>query len=114
MTVPARPIAGATIGTDWGQTVHDTIVAVDLQSGLVNVTLSNAANASVPVAFPHAFAGAPIVVCSLGSAPGGSNKLIPRSTSQGPSGCTIFVYTGDGTPATATVAVHWVAVGARQ
>lgn len=113
MTVPARPLSGATIGTDWGQTVHDVIVAQDMQSGRVTLAISGP-TASVAVAFPHPFAGAPNVVVSLASAPGGSAKLVPRTTSQGPSGFTLYLYTADGTSASATVDVSWVAVGARQ
>ena len=111
--VPARPVSGGTVGTDWGQAVHDTIVQNDMQAGIVNVAI-NGANASAAVSFPRPFAGAPYVVVALASAPGGSNKLVPRTTSQGPAGCTVYVYTADGTAANATVAVHWIAVGPRQ
>jgi hypothetical protein len=111
--VPARPVSGGTVGTDWGQAVHDTIVTQDLQSGLVNVAI-NGATASAVVSFPRPFAGAPIVVVALASAPGGSAKLVPRTTSQGPTGCTVYVYTADGAAANVTVLVHWIAVGPRQ
>jgi hypothetical protein len=113
MTVPARPLSGATIGTDWGQTVHDTIVSQDMQSGRTTLSIAGA-TASVAVNFARPFAGAPNVVVSLASAPGGSNKLIPRTTSQGPTGFTLLLYSADGSAVTATVDVSWIAVGARQ
>jgi hypothetical protein len=111
--VPARPVSGGTVGTDWGQTVHDTIVSWDLQAGRVNVTIAGA-NASAAVTFARPFSGAPFVVAAISSAPGGSNRLIARTTSQGPTGCTVLIYTADGAAANVTVSVDWIAYGPRQ
>ena len=112
MAVPPRPVAGATLGTDWGQAVHDTIVSYDLQAGLVNMSIG-AAFSQVAVVFPRQFAAPPIVVVALASAPGSTNKLVARSTSQSPTGVTVMIYTADGSTLSASVLVHWMAYGPR-
>jgi len=64
MAVPTAPAAGEPIAEAWGDVVHDTAVAMDIQVGTVNVSLANAASGTATVTFPRPFASAPIVVAS--------------------------------------------------
>jgi len=114
MAVPNRPTTGAAIESTWGQTVHDGVVAQDLQHGNGNISITAAANASIAVNFPRAFASAPDVVVSFTGAPGGSQKLIARATGITTTGFTLFIYSGDQTAVTASaVTFAWFAIGPR-
>lgn len=82
-----------------------------MQAGSVNVALSSASNGYTSVTFDTSrFTQTPLVVCSVASAPGGSAKFVARSTSVSSTGFDCYVYTGDSTAQTATVAVSWIAV----
>ena len=65
MAVPARPVAGAPIATEWGAVAHDTAVAMDVQVGTATVAVSGAVSGTVTVTFPRPFASAPTVVAAL-------------------------------------------------
>ena len=68
MTVPNRPTSGAPIETSWGDVVHDTIAAQDLQAGQATATFTGSSPQSdVPtIVFARPFASAPVVVASVG------------------------------------------------
>jgi hypothetical protein len=100
---------GAEATRNLGQDVDDFVGV--LAAGTINITLTAVTFNSAAITFPVGrFASAPIVVASLASAPGGSNKLTARCSGVTAAGATLFVYSADGTNATATVAVNWIAI----
>lgn len=77
-------------------------------AGSQSVTVTAAISGNVAVVLPVGrFTVAPIVTCSLASAPSGSQRLVPRAINVTETGFSIYVYTGDGATTTATVAVAW-------
>lgn len=110
MAVPARPVSGEPIDSTWGQLVHDEVVARELQSGRVSVTLSNAVTAQLAVSFSPAFASAPQVVVTAESSAG---THIAGITGLGLSGFTIVVFRRDGANVVNDVFVNWMANGQR-
>ena len=66
MALPAKPAAGAAIESAWGSIVHDAAVAIDIQSGYVDMAFANSAvGPTTLVTFPRPFAAPPVVVCAL-------------------------------------------------
>jgi len=67
MAVPVAPAAGEPIAEAWGDVVHDSIVAMDLQSGSATATVTAGTNAAnVTVVFSRPFASAPNVIATVG------------------------------------------------
>lgn len=82
-----------------------------IAAGLVNVSLSAVNAAFTNITFPVGrFTVAPLVFATLQSAPGGSQKFVPRVLNATTSGASVYVYTGDTTAQTATVSVAWEAI----
>lgn len=111
MAVPTRPASGAVVESAWGQVVHDTAVAQDIQVG--QATTSHAANrisGTITITFPRPFASPPRVIYTTtnfnyAAAADGS---VPTATS-----CKLVTYRLDGTAPTASVPVDWIAIGPR-
>lgn len=110
MAVPTRPAAGAPIDATWGQVIHDTVGAVDVQSGVASVTLSAANSGSVAVTFPRPFASPPVVVANQAA---GSTTLIGAAQNITATGFTALLYRKDEATTSLTAAVPWIAVGPR-
>ena len=115
MAVPARPVAGNVMEAAWGQVAHDTAVAVDIQSGSAAISwaASPLSNNAV-VVFPRAFASTPIVVAVLANPAGAQQPRLVGGI--GSISATGFTFQGVETreaAVTATMAVHWVAIGPR-
>jgi hypothetical protein len=87
-----------------------------MAAGETSVTIAkNAIYGSIAISFPpYRFRVKPIVTCSLNSAPGGSNNIVPRIINETPVGASIYLYTADEQPASTTAAVtvnvNWLAV----
>lgn len=114
MAVPARPASGAPVASDWGSVVHDTAVAQDIQTGQVNITLTNQSSQSSPqITFVRPFAAIPMVTCSISGSPAASNKLVPRVQTISPTGMTLSAWQGDATQTSVTVTLFWIAIGPR-
>jgi hypothetical protein len=87
------------------------LLPVRMAAGSVVVTLTAVAFNSSAIVFPVGrFTVAPLVVCSLGNAPGGTQKFVPRTINQTTSGADVWVYTGDQTSQTGTCVVSWIAI----
>jgi len=109
MAVPARPVSANAIDVAWGQVVHDTAVAVDIQTGTVNCVHSSSQQSTVvSVTFARPFAAPPIVALGSTNYNYGAGASAPASAT-GFSVAT-FRYSG---AATGTVPVHWIAIGPR-
>jgi hypothetical protein len=112
MAVPARPIEGAPVDVAWGGVAHDAIVANDLLSGQVLVTIAAGAfQGSATVTFPRAFGAQPQVVATFD---GGSGAFItvtttPRSASQ----VGIYIRHRSDAISPGSYWVHWMAYGPR-
>jgi hypothetical protein len=82
--------------------------------GTVVVSLSGTANGNSAVTYPvNRFVPtgvAPYCFVTMISAAGGSQKFVPRALNQNTTGCSVYIYTGDSTTATANVTVTWLAV----
>lgn len=107
MTVPARPLAGALLDSAWGGIVHDEVVAMEFQTGSMNVNVVTGGNGTTAIVFPHPFAAIPIVWGQISGNAG--NKTILTFTNATVNGCTAEVNA-------ATVwnyGAWWIAYGAR-
>lgn len=86
-------------------------IPVRMAADSVNVTLTGQSQNFAPITFPvDRFTVAPLVVVSLISAPGGTQKFVPRCINITNAGANVYCYTGDATMATGTVAVAWIAI----
>jgi hypothetical protein len=56
------------------------------------------------------FTNAPYAVCTVSGIPVGSAKVVARVANVATTGMDIYLYSGDGTNATTTVTVDWIAV----
>ena len=110
MAVPARPVSGNVIDSAWGQVVHDTTVAQDIQVGTVAVPVTNAANAALAVVFPRPFAAPPTVLIAQNANSAAWFAYISGVTA---AQFLANVTTKAGTTATATITCTWIAVGPR-
>lgn len=82
-----------------------------IASGTANVTISAAASAFASVNFGVTFAAAPKVLLTIATLPAGAAKLIPKHNAPSTTAFDCYVYTGDGTNVSCTVAVDWLAIG---
>ena len=114
MTVPNRPTSGAPIETTWGDVVHDSIAAQDLQAGTVSITLNGTGAATATVTFPRPFASPPVVVATAYSN-GVSGSPVPILGT--PTATTVLVLVipnaGGNLPASGSCVVAWHAYGPR-
>jgi hypothetical protein len=110
MAVPAAPAAGEPIAEAWGDIVHDEIVAMEIQTGVVTITHASNPVANANVTFPHPFAEAPIVIltCDNYNFVAGHNGTQPTAT-----GFVASSARTSGTAATNTVHIAWIAYGKR-
>jgi hypothetical protein len=111
MAVPAKPAGGAPIESAWGSIVHDEIVAMEIQSGVVNCVHTNSQlSAVVPVTFPHAFAAPPVLVlgCDNYNYGAGLSGAVPTAA-----GFNVATWRYSGVQSAATVPVQWIAYGPR-
>lgn len=82
--------------------------------GQVSISGSEvAAGAAVSMVVPYGrtFAEPPIVIVSLAGAPGGSAYVVPRVSSVGTTGFTLYAYnTGSAAWTWSNLAVNWLAI----
>jgi hypothetical protein len=112
MAVPTAPAAGEPIAEAWGDVVHDSIVAMDIQVGTANVAVAGAVSGVTTVTFPRPFASAPVVVASMQST---SVAYVPFVNGP-PTATTVsvgFSHKTAGTSFTDTRQVTWIAYGPR-
>jgi hypothetical protein len=110
MAVPNRPAAGGVVESGWGQVVHDTAVAQDIQMGTVStVHASVQTSPTVQVTFPRPFAAPPMVAIASGNFnySVGLAGAVPTAT-----GFQVASWRFSGA-ATGTVVSTWVAIGPR-
>ena len=110
MAVPNRPTAGGVVESAWGQVVHDTAVAQDIQSGIGSITLTNENWHSLVVVFPRPFASPPAVVCTPS---GASAVLVAGTGGVSATQATLYLFRKDEQSSTLTCPVHWLAIGPR-
>lgn len=115
MAVPIRPAGGAVVEAVWGDVVHDTIVANDLQAGSAIVSFAaGGSQGSTVVTFPRPFAAIPAVTATLQSSGGASLPMITQITTITATAVTLRLAIASGTVASATsISVSWIAVGPR-
>lgn len=114
MVVPARPVAGAPIETAWGDVVHDTVVALDVQVGRANVTVNNSTQGSLAIVYPRPFASPPTVVAMIvesNSGPGLAGHV--QTPGGGTALGTTLRVSGFAANLTVTLPVDWIAIGPR-
>jgi len=82
-----------------------------VEAGTATVSLSAASVGSATVNFTAGrFTQAPIVFTNINGIPSGSSKLSARAASASTASFVTYLYTGDGTTATSTVPIYWMAV----
>jgi hypothetical protein len=114
MAVPARPAAGAVVATDWGQVVHDTAVALDIQSGRVTIVFSASAVSSAPtVTFPRPFAAAPVVIATVGGPTYPGVNINVGVASVTPTNCLVQAREVRESALSGNNEVEWIAIGPR-
>jgi len=111
MAVPTRPAAGAPIESAWGDIVHDSIAAMDLQAGTASVVVSAAAAGSTVVTFPRPFAAPPVVTTATG--PLGTSLWVVTVLAVTATQVTLNATTKTGATGSATVPMMWIAYGTR-
>ena len=110
MAVPIAPAAGEPIAEAWGDVVHDSIVAMDIQAGSVAIPAAGAPTSVVTVTFPRPFASAPNAVAStLGTVSGVWIAEVSQTT---PTSLNVYVFARDGRNVSALSAM-WIAYGPR-
>ena len=103
-----KPTAGAPIDTAWGQQVHDMLEGV--QSGTVSTSLSSATvSGAVAITFPRAYATPPVVVVAPVAAGGLYHACLDAAPTT--TGALVRSAFRDNTAQTATIPVHWIAIG---
>jgi hypothetical protein len=112
VTVPNRPVSGAPIETAWGDVVHDSIVALDVQSGIVSVAIPvAAANGGTDITFARPFAAPPAVLATLNTGVTSHFAFVLNITA---AGCRVALQNKDaGTSILAATPVGWLAIGPR-
>lgn len=112
MAVPARPVGGASIESAWGQVVHDTAVAQDIQHGVASIVIAASTQGSLVVTFPRPFAAAPDVTAMIG--PQGAGALLGWTVQLAALSATAMTLRLSGsTSQSATLPVPWIAIGPR-
>ena len=115
MAVPARPVEGAPVDVTWGGVVHDAIVGLDIQYGQFTLTWSASSISDAPgVVFPRAFAGLPMVVCTVSNPTGAQQpRLVGGSGNVTATGFTFQGVETRETAVSASMRVQWIAIGPR-
>jgi len=111
MTVPAAPTAGEPIAEAWGDVVHDSIVAMDMQAGDNPVAVAAAVSGQTVVTFPRPFAAVPIVVASMRSTSVAYIAMVSAVTTTQVT--LVMSHKTAGTSFTDTRSVSWIAYGPR-
>ena len=114
MAVPTPPTAGEPIAEAWGDVVHDAVVAMDIQSGVTNVSLAAQSEASVTVVFPRPFAAPPVICMGMPEIGGTTQRPVTakwNSKTATQFGC--LVQTGGGAITAGPFPVNWIAYGPR-
>jgi len=105
-----RPSSGAPIETAWGDQVHDMLEGI--QHGSVVITLASANSGTAVVTFPRAYTAAPRVFLTVAAtfSNGASHAWVPAA---GVTATQLNIATGrdDGTAASGSVTVNWLAIG---
>lgn len=111
--MPLNP-AGVPSMADIQNAIDDAVLAATQYTayreaaGQQGITITAATFATVALTFPAGrFTVPPLVTATIATAPGGSAKLIPRVTAVTTTGAALYVYTGDGSSATASVSIAW-------
>jgi hypothetical protein len=112
MTVPTRPADNAPVDTAWGDAVHDTVVANDIQYGTTAISISASTQGSVTITFPRTFASTPVVVAIIVSTAGGALGLWCQANVVSATQVTLRLSAAASTTI-AGVPVHWIAIGPR-
>jgi hypothetical protein len=109
MSVPARPASGAPIDSVWGGVVHDTAVAMDIQSGQVTcVHTSQQASPQVAITFPRPFAAPPMLALGCTNFNYGAGLAAPASAA----GASVATWRYSGATS-GSIVVQWIAYGPR-
>jgi len=115
MAVPARPTSGVPIETAWGQVAHDAAVAMDIQAGYVDITVSSATIAAAAVTFARPFATIPTIVVAVGGATAGTTGGNPWNagfTQPTAAGFNMRMHNAVAASVT-NLRCHWIAYGPR-
>jgi hypothetical protein len=114
MTVPTRPADNAPVDTAWGDVVHDTIVANDVQSGVINMVFAaSAVGPTVVVTFPRPFASVPIVVATAGGVSAGGTNVNVGITALTTTTVSLQGREVRETAISVTLPCQWIAIGPR-
>lgn len=117
MAVPTAPAAGEPIAEAWGDVVHDTVVAQDIQHGKATLTVTAAAETGLVVTFPRPFASAPDCIVTIGEIGGSANRpMVAKVSSGSPPTATNFqivLQNVTGVATSLTIPVWWMAIGPR-
>src|SRR5262245_61389963 len=103
---PARPVSGSPIATVWGTAVHDAVEGI--QGGVATVTVTSASTADLAVAFPRAHARPPLVLVTVTTT---TTAWYAAAVGITATGFSARVTQQDGTTGSASIQVHWVAIG---
>lgn len=101
-----RPSSGQPIATAWGDEVHDALEGI--QAGSAVLTNANANAASLAIVFPRPYATPPIVVASVAANTTFNYALAHTATT---TGVTLMTVRRDGVATSASITVHWIAIG---
>jgi hypothetical protein len=112
MAVPIAPTAGEPIAEAWGDVVHNTVVATDIQTGYVPISINNSQQGSAVVTFPRPFADNPVIVAMIISAAGGALGLLVQAAAASATQVTLRLSTS-ATTTISGVGVMWIAIGPR-
>lgn len=114
MAVPTAPTAGEPIAEAWGDVVHDAVVANDIQSGVVNITVTAGTQATAVVTFTRPFAGTPVVVALIGpQGSGAALSWVVQIPAGGVSATAVSLRISGSTAQSFTLPVQWIAYGPR-
>ena len=104
----AKPTAGAPIDTAWGQQMHDAVEGI--QYGSIATSLSSATvSGVVTITFPRPYAVPPAVILTPIAAGGlfhADMETAPTTT-----GVAVRSAYRDNTAVSASVPIHWIAIG---
>lgn len=110
----------ALTAAQWNASVRDNLLhlkglfdtlPVRMAAGTIVVTLTAESFNFTAISFPASrFTVAPIVTCTLQTAPGGTAKFVARAISMTTTGALVYCYTGDSTSVTGNAVVGWQAI----
>jgi hypothetical protein len=115
MAVPVAPAAGEPIAEAWGDVVHDAVVAQDIQTGFIDITLaSGSTGKTARITFGRPFASAPVVMLTRDDSASSALMTMVSNGSITAVDCICKVYPA---PPSSTIAgttrVYWLAYGPR-